>query len=154
MATEAWIVPTVDDLSAYLAASGMTALREAALAVGQDDPFEEHMPSVVAKVRAYIKGCKSNVLSETENSIPRSLKGITCLLIIEAMEGRLPGVSLTERQSKALERGIDDLKMVASCDLPVTSPDDPMEDNTQTGPDAYVVSSTELTTLRSQTAGL
>lgn len=132
----------------------MTALRGSALGVGQSDPFSEHMPSIVAMVRAKIKACQENVLSETENSIPRSLKNITCLLIIEAMEGRLPGVSLTERQQKALERGVQDLKDVASCDLPVTLPDDPMEDNTQTGPNAEVISHTCLTTKRCQTAGL
>lgn len=154
MATETWIVPTVADLKHYLAAAGVAAYQDAALGVGQADPFTEHMPSIVAKVRAYIKACHSNVLSEMANSIPLSLKNITCLLIVEAMEGRLPGVNLTERQQKAIERGMEELKMVAKCEMPITTPDDPMEDNTQTGPNALVISHTCLTTKRCQTAGL
>ncbi len=154
MATEAWITVVVGDLSHYLAASAMTALRESALGGGQSDPFTEHMPSVIATVRAYIQGCERNVLSETANSIPRSLKQVTCLMIIEAMQGRLPGVSLTESQQKMLERGVKMLEAIAACDIPVANPEDPEESTAQIGPDPYLISSTEQITSREQMSGL
>lgn len=154
MATEAWITIAATDLDPYLAAAGVDALQTAALAVGQADPFNEHMPSVVAIVRGYIKGCASNVLSATANSVPRSLKQITCLMIIEAMQGRLPGVVLTEGQQKMLERGVKMLEKIAECEIPVTQPTDPAADAAQTGPNAYLLSSTDLTTKRDQVAGL
>lgn len=154
MATEAWIQITVDDLSAYLADSAMVALREAALGAGQTDPFLEHMPTITAMVRAEIKSNVSNVLSATVNSVPRSLKNITCLLIIDAMQGRLPGVSLTDGQRKMMEWGMKLLERVASGDFKITLPPDPAENTSQTGPNAFVISSTRLTTTRCQTKGL
>ncbi len=154
MATEAWITISTTDLDPYLAAAGVDAFQTAALAVGQTDPFLEHMPSVVALVRSYIKGCATNVLSDTENSVPRSLKQITCLLIIEAMQGRLPDVSLTTGQQKMIDRGVEMLEKISECKIPVTQPSDPADDAAQTGGNAYLISSTPLTTTRAQTAGL
>ncbi len=152
--TEEWIVPTVDDLNDYLAASAMTAFKTAALGAGQTNPFTNIMPAVVARIRNYIASCSSNVLSETANSIPLSLKECACLMIIRAMEGRIGGISLTEYQRKTLEDLKGDLELIAKCELAVTLPPDPEESTSQFGAPAEVISNTPLITKRSQTAGL
>lgn len=121
----AWIVPTIADLDNYLAAPAMVALKTAALGAGQANPFLEVMPSVCGRIRDEIRGCKTNVVSATENAIPPGLKMIACLLIIEAMQGRLPGVELTEGQADMLKDGRRYLERISQCDVPIATPEDP-----------------------------
>lgn len=122
-----WIVPEVEHLSDYLAATAMTALRGRALGTGQVDPFENVMQAVTTRVRNEV--APKWTLSETEFSVPPSLLQITCLLIIEAMQGRLPGVHLTERHESMLTDGRDLLKRVNAGKVPVEEPTDPEEES-------------------------
>lgn len=129
----AWIVITVDDLDDYLAAAAMSALRSAALGTSQTDPFARVMPDIASRIRNEIQACASNRISATTNAIPPELKTIACLMIIEAMQARLPGVDLTEKQQDMLRDGRDYLKRIANCEISVSDPTDPVDPDVASG---------------------
>lgn len=152
--TEDWIVPTESGCRAYLAAAGCSALTSAALGTGQTDPFDEVMPAVVAEIRGFITACPVNVLSATANSVPRQLERTAYLLIIEALQGRLPGVNLTKGQTEALEKCREILQMVAECKYAIANPTNPAVDNVQHGAPARVVTSSRRDVTREKMNGL
>ncbi len=120
-----WIVPQVEDLNDYLAGRAIVSFRTKALATGQQDPYEPVMIDITNTIRLDIASCATNSISETPNSIPPSLKTIASLMIIEAMQGRLPGVNLTDKQADMLKDGKGRLKRIASCNAKVEAPTDP-----------------------------
>jgi len=151
----AWIVITTSDLNDYLAGAQVNALRTAALASGQADPFGAVMPAVAARVRAEVQGCKTNQISATANSVPPALKRETCMLILEAMQTRIPTLKLTEDQQRQIERAYAYLERVAKCDVPIDQPNDPLSpSNVQKGGDAELVTKTDRTSTRAKLDGL
>jgi hypothetical protein len=103
----AWIVITAAHLNDYSAGAKVNALRTAALAGGQADPFTNVSADVIARVRAQIGSNKTNQLSATANSVPPDLKTHTCWLIIQAMQGRLPGLKLTDDEKEMVKKAED-----------------------------------------------
>lgn len=125
----AWVVITVDDLNDYLVGDQVAALRTAARAKGQSDPFPRIMADRVAYVRNRIS--RRIHLSRTLLAIPPELKTQSCLLIIEAMQGRIPMLELTEDQRQRLRDAKRDLDLAAKDDFPISMPDDPVEPDLQ-----------------------
>lgn len=132
----AWINIVVTDLNDYLVGAQVSALRTAALASGQSDPFENVMHDRTNYVRARIS--KRISISATAYSVPPELKTCACLLIIEAMQGRL-NLKLTDDQRSAIARAYKDLDIAATIDLPVSTPDDPVDPVVQAGGSNAVV---------------
>lgn len=124
-----WVVITIADLEDYLIAAQVTALRSAARGKGQTDPFPRVMADRVAYIRNRISRRIS--LSRTEHAVPPELKTQACLLIIEAMLGRIPMLELTDDQIRRLTDAKRDLDLAAKDDFPISMPDDPQEDNLQ-----------------------
>lgn len=122
-----WIVITTDDINAYLAAAAVTAFQTKALATDQEEPFLEAMHSVTDLVRSKIAA--HYVLSDTDYSVPPSLKQITCLLVVEQLQGRLPDVRLTENQQKMVDSGREDLKLIEEGKFAIEYPTDPATDS-------------------------
>ncbi len=121
-----WITIAVTDLNDYLVAAQVSALRTAALAGGQADPFTNVMHDVVNEVRFKIQSCASNALSLTAYSIPPELKKTACYLILEAMQNRIPGLKLTEDQKTQADRAVAQLNRIADCRDKITQPTDPI----------------------------
>ncbi|MEW6306184.1 MAG: hypothetical protein AB1705_22185 [Verrucomicrobiota bacterium] len=149
-----WITLTAEDLNDYLAAPQVSALRTAALAAGQGDPFDEIMPDVVSRERLKIESCARNRLSATPNSIPPELKWAACYLILEAMQLRIPTLRLTKDQQAQAMRAVDELNRVAACKDVVTAPDDPLEPSSQRGGQIEVVRKSKGLATRESLAGL
>jgi len=125
-AENTWIVITRVDLDDYLLGAGMDAFSSAALEVGQTDPFLRIMPDVAARIRAEVRGCKANKVSNLANSIPPDLKTSACALIIEQMATRLSmGLPLTEAMKTAADKADKYLVRISRCEVPITEPDDP-----------------------------
>ena len=127
MAGVAWIVLTTDDLREYLLAPQLTALQTAAKGIGQGNPFDAIMPAVAGRIRIEIQGCKSNRVSLTANAIPPSLKTEAAYLILEQMALRIPSLKFTDGQQKAADNARDLLRRLASCDVPIEKPLDPLD---------------------------
>lgn len=132
MATETtWIVIVRSDLDDYLVGAGMDALSSAALSPGQTDPFDRIMPDVAARIRAEVRGCKSNRVSTLPSSVPPDLKSHACALIVEQMQTRLSiGVPLNEDQKRAADKAEKYLARVSRCEVPIAQPTDPESSNT------------------------
>lgn len=123
----AWIVITADNLNEYQAAKVIAAARTKALASGQADPFLAVMPDVVRRMRDDIRGCVKNRVSATANSVPPGLRGEAVLLTIEAMQARLPGITITEDLRTLIDDAKARMKRISKCEIPIETPDDPLE---------------------------
>jgi hypothetical protein len=138
----AWIVITTAHLDDYLVSDEMTALRAVALRTtptAQADPFTNIMHDRANYVRARLK---SRIrLSATAYAVPPELKTATCVLIIEGMANRLPGIVLGEQFQSQVSRAYKDLDIAATVDLPITEPIDPVDQDTQMGGGIVIVDS-------------
>lgn len=121
----AWITIIADDLNDYQVGTIIAAARTKALAAGQADPFLAVMPDVINGMRDDIRGCQRNTVSATPLSIPKGLRKEAVLLIIEAMQSRLPGVSLTDDLKAIIKDAKARLVRVSKCEVPIETPDDP-----------------------------
>jgi hypothetical protein len=120
----AWITLTANDLRAYQVAAIVTAAREEALGAGQADPFDEVMPDIIARIRAEVRGCTQNKVSNDPLTIPKDLKAIAIYLIIEAMQVRL-NYALAEDLTNLVRDARKYLERVAKCEIPIGAPSDP-----------------------------
>lgn len=127
----AWPVIVVGDLNDYQVGAIMDALRTAALADGQADPFDNIMHDRCNYVRNRIS--KKIQISLTPYAVPPELKTCACWLIVEAMQTRLPGLSLSEDQKSQISRAYKDLDIAATEDLPISVPTDPVTPAVSTG---------------------
>jgi hypothetical protein len=125
-----WPTISAADLNDYKVAAMIEALRTAALDSGQADPFDTVMHDRCNYVRARLSSIS---LSATAYSVPPELKTCVCWLIIEAMQSRLPGLSLTEEDRRMIDRAYKDLDLAAAGSLPITLPDDAITPSVQAG---------------------
>ncbi len=147
----AWLTIAVTDLNDYLVAAQMTALRSAALASGQTDPFARVMPDRCTYIRNRISNRIS--ISATANAVPPELKTCACMLIIEAMQTRLP-LKLSDDQRRAIERAYKDLDIAGSDEFPISEPDDPMTPTVQRGTGIHIDGRGERQATRETLKGL
>lgn len=154
MATN-WILIAVTDLNDYLVGAQVSALRTAALAAGQADPFTNVMHDMASRIRLKIESCRTNLVSATAYTVPPECKWIACYLIIEAMQTRLPGLKLSDEQKGQIDRAYKELNLIAKCDSVVTMPTDPLEPtDAQQGGEIQIASSTTRQFTRGKLAGL
>ena len=134
----AWITITDTDLNDYLVAAQMNALRSAARAPGQANPFTVIMQDRCNYIRNRIS--KRITISETAHAVPPELKTCACVLIIEAMAGRLAvAMALTDDQVRMVKRAYADLDIAGTADFPISMPDDPVAPEVQVGGGIKVV---------------
>lgn len=150
-----WIVITADHLNDYLVAAQVEALRTAALGDSQVDPFTSVMPDVANRIRRKIESSpKMNQVSATPNAVPPELKTAACVLIIQAMQGRLNTLRLTADQVRLIEQAEADLKAIAKGEDVVGKPDDPLQGEAQVGGGITLVSDTTRRATREKMNGL
>ena len=122
-----WITIEVGDLNQYQAAKLILAARTKALAASQPDPFLEVMPDVINQMRGDIRGCPRNKISATALTVPPGLRGAAVLLTIEAMQARLPGITITEDLRTLIDDAKSRIKRISKCEIPIEQPDDPLD---------------------------
>lgn len=148
-----WTQITVTDLDDYLVAAQVAAYRQAALAPGQDDPWDEIYDSVAGRVRAEC-AAGGNVLSMSPLKVPKSLKKETCYLILEALANRL-NFELTEDQRNTLRECYKYLERIARGAPKVEMPDDPeVAPSTQSATGSTLAKRTRLIAQREHLSGL
>lgn len=147
-----WKIIAATDLNDYQVGAMMDALRTAALAEGQADPFDAIMHARCNYIRNRIS--KRIQISITPYAVPPELVTCACWLIIESMQTRVPGLSLSEDQKTQITRAYKDLDIAATDDLPVTTPDDPTTPAVQSGNAGKVVQKPSSTLTRDSMRGL
>lgn len=117
-----WIALTSEDLDDTKVAALMNALRSSALGATQDDPWEEIIATVVARIRAEVGQCERNTVDSDSAKIPASLKRLACRMAIFEMMGRLQmALSDDERDERRSDERL--LVRISKCELAVEQPD-------------------------------
>jgi hypothetical protein len=147
----AWVTIAVSDLRDYLVDAQLNALRTAALGSGQADPFTKTMQDRCNYVRNRI--AKRISLSATAYAVPPELKTTACVLIIEAMQTRLP-LPLSDDQKRMIDRAYKDLDIAGTEDLPISTPDDAETPDVQAPGGPEIASSTTRQATRASLGGL
>jgi hypothetical protein len=127
----AWIVIGVADLNRYQVAALVEAASTAALADGQANPFDETMHDRCNYIRNRIS--KRIQISLTPYAVPPELVSCAALLTLEALQTRIPGLSLSEDHKTQIARAYKDLDIAGTEDFPVSTPDDPETPAVQSG---------------------
>lgn len=129
----AWTVILPADLNRFMVGAQVNALRSAALASGQADPASDTIRDKANYVRARIGGRVR--LSATALSVPPELIEHVCMLVLETLSGRLPGLALSQDQVSRITRIYRDLDIAGKDEFPVTKADDPetMDADSSTG---------------------
>lgn len=120
----AWLVITTAHLDDYMIAAQAGALRTAALGAGQTDPFGRVMPDIAAYLRQRIRSGGFSV-SATASALPPEMKWAACYLILEALQTRIPGLSLTPDQKTKCEDAKRWIDRISSGTEEPSKPDDP-----------------------------
>jgi hypothetical protein len=118
-----WITITTDDVRDYLADEQLQALRTQALGTDQADPLPAIISDVAALVRARVAANASNTLDATAERIPPELRGAACALVVEAAQGRLPGLGLTADQVRMANAARTLLRHVAEGKVAIEAPE-------------------------------
>lgn len=118
-----WTVIVPADLNRFLVGAQVAALRSAALAAGQSDPAPDTIRDKANYVRSRIGGRVR--LSATALSVPPELIEHVCMLALETLSGRLPGLDLSDDQRRRIERVYRDLDIAGKESFPVSAADDP-----------------------------
>jgi hypothetical protein len=118
-----WMEIKVEDLCDYLVAPQIDILRRRMLVPGQNDPLEDIIGDVTARVRAEISGNQRNLLSANRLEIPQNLKSSACYLILECAQTRLPALKLTADQIRLANDAREYLKRIAQGEVPVELPE-------------------------------
>lgn len=126
-----WISITSADLKDAKVAALVNALASAALGDGQTDPTPRIIENVTLRIRAEIKGCRKNLLDADTTKIPYDLKSLATRMIVRELQSRLQ-ISLTEDERSEARQDIRYLERIASCEVPVAIPDNPVEGEAQT----------------------
>jgi hypothetical protein len=156
-ATRAWVTVAATDLDTYLTGLKTDALRTAALADNQPDPFLAASVDVIERIRNKVKSARGTTVSATANTIPPELKTAACWLILEAMNARIGlsrSIQLTEDQKELIRKAEKDLDAIVKGDLVVSAPTDPEAVNVQSGGNIKVVRSSTRVYTRDAMNGL
>jgi hypothetical protein len=128
-----WLAITEDHLLTRVSGAELDALRDAALAVGQDDPIAEIIATVTREVRGYVKACASNSLG-ADGMIPDELLGAALDRIVWEIMKR-PAATIIDADSArkdANAAAIALFKDVAACRFELEQPDGATAANTGT----------------------
>lgn len=148
-----WTPITIADLEDHKVAALVNALRNAARAQNQADPVPAIIQSVVDRIRAEVAGCDRNRLDADTAKIPKSLKVLACQMILAAAKNRLE-IALTDDERTQQRSNERYLERIASCDVPVDMPDNPIAAAVQQGGRIRVVTSTPRRATRERMRGL
>jgi hypothetical protein len=121
----AWISITAADLREAKVAALVDALASAALGDGQSDPTPGVIADVVARVRAEVQGCKSNVVDADSTLLPAELKSLAVRMIVRQLTSRLQ-IALTDDERTEQRNDLDYLKRIAACEVPISVPLNPL----------------------------
>ena len=117
---EDWITLTAEDLPTYLLAAQVRLLRT--VEGSKMDPIPALLQDVIGRIRADISASGKWPLSANASTIPAELRGAACALILEALQGRIPALRLTDDQKRSADQARELLRRIAKGEQPVSRP--------------------------------
>jgi hypothetical protein len=123
-----WMPLTPNRLETYLMAWQIRLLRTAVLGAGESDPLPHLIADVTRRVRQAIGSNSKNRLSDDPHLIPVELHPAACALALEALQGRIPPLRLSQEQQKAADVAREQLRAVAHGEIRVSLPRHPAEE--------------------------
>jgi hypothetical protein len=123
-----WILLTPSHLETYLMARQIRLLRTAVLGAGERDPLPQLIADVTRRVRQAIGSNPGNRLSDDPCLIPIELQPIACALALEALQGRIPPLQLSQEQQKAADVAREQLHAIARGEIRVSLPRHPADE--------------------------
>ncbi|GHC07017.1 hypothetical protein [Cerasicoccus arenae] len=108
----------------------LTAAQRESLAARPNQGFDNDLltlaiAEVTLRMRLAIREQATNQLSASQSALPPETISSSAALCLGALDGKLPGFSLTEAQDTMLELAIDSLVEISTGALPVSTPIDP-----------------------------
>jgi hypothetical protein len=138
----AWVVPVLANLQIYVEQGVLAVANTKDLAAGQTDRFTQACVDVVNDIRQAIQSYPGFVVSATANSIPPSLLGKACQMILCAMQGAYPALGLSNDQQKSFQKAYDVLELIRDGKYRPEMPADPVGSYAQGHPKVVIVRST------------
>ena len=140
--TVAWVVPVLANLQIYVEQGVLNVANTKDLAPGQTDRFTQACVDVVNDIRQAIMSYPGFVVSATANSIPPSLLGKACQMILCVMQGAYPALGLSNDQQKSFQKAYDVLELLRDGKYRPEMPADPVGSYAQGHPKVVIVRST------------
>ncbi|MDR1456447.1 MAG: hypothetical protein LBI34_00065 [Puniceicoccales bacterium] len=122
-----WVQLTPTHLETYLMARQIHLLRTVVLGAGESDPLPKLIADVTRRVRQAIGSNGKNRMSDDQRLIPAELQPTACALALEALQGRIPLLQLSQEQRKAADVAREQLYAIANGDFRVSPPRHPAE---------------------------
>jgi hypothetical protein len=148
-----WIALTPADLPTAKVAALVNALQTAALGEGQVDPSLETIVNVTRRIRAEVKGCQKNYIDADVTKIPSDLKSLAVRMVLRDLKNRLE-IPLTDDERKSWTSDERYLERIASCEVPIDMPDNPVVGETQAVTGAPLIIRKRLRFRRREQEGL
>ena len=115
---ENWIILKAEDLHAYLLPEQLTSLTKRV----NDSVLEQIFEDVAMRVRAEVHAYEENFLDDDPLAIPPVMRKSACYLAIEALQGRIPSVTLNNDQKFRIKEAYSFLKRVAKGEVKIPMP--------------------------------
>lgn len=120
--TEAWKTLTMEDLRTCLYPPQLAILFESDEPVVVQNLVEAVIQDCISRVRAEIHGTIRNPLDDDPATVPPEVRGATIILILQALQCRIPGMILTDDQRDRVKDARYLLQRIGRGDLPITMP--------------------------------
>lgn len=129
-----WITITEDNIERRFTGGEFTAVREAALSDGQDDPLPEELASAIRRVRGSVAACTRNSVGP-DGTIPDELEDALLAILRYKLLTRFPEIGLiSQDRRQEYEDALSLLKDTARCDFAVEQPVNPVAEDTNNTP--------------------
>lgn len=119
---EAWKTLTLEDLRTCLYPPQLAILFESDEPMVVKNLVESVIQDCISRVRAEIHGTIQNLLDDDPYTIPPEVRGATLILILQALQCRIPGMVLTDDQRDRVKDARYLLQRIGRGDLPITMP--------------------------------
>lgn len=124
-----WKTITLECLKTYLFAPQLNALIDYASIPGGPDIIPMIIEDTISRIRAEVHGKVKNALDDDHLTLPPEVRSAAMHLILEAIQSRVPGISLSDEQKENAKQARELLRRISKGEVPVTYPS-PFEEDT------------------------
>ncbi len=120
-----WTPLTEYHISLLLSSAQQEALAARPNQGFDNDPLTLAIGASTERVRTAILQNESNALSEDEGALPPELISLAATLCLDELDGKLPGLTLSEDQQTTIDIASDRLSSIKNGATPISLPSEP-----------------------------